>query len=137
MTVKIPEPIALVIAALRSDKYNQTIGTLEDESGFCCLGVIGKVGEACGIRIDPQEFDSLNRLAGNDFINLPDIQEWVNFCGSEGNFENAAADFRDYIPQGGCKADSLMEMNDTYNFTFAQIADFIEDNWQILVKEPI
>jgi hypothetical protein len=27
--------------------------------------------------------------------------------------------------------------NDTYNFTFAQIADFIEDNWQILVKEPI
>ena len=137
MTVKIPEPIALVIAALRSDKYNQTNGTLEDIRGFCCLGLIVKVGEANGIYVEPEEFDEQDRLYGADLANFRNIEEWINFETDVGDFENEAAVFRRDIPEGGCKSRSLMEMNDTYNFTFNQIADFIEDNWQILVKEPV
>ena len=31
------------IKALRSGKYKQTVGSLQDENGFCCLGIACKV----------------------------------------------------------------------------------------------
>lgn len=39
-----------LIAALRSGKYKQTIGTLKDSKGYCCLGVASKLfSDAYGI----------------------------------------------------------------------------------------
>lgn len=37
------------VAALRSGKYSQTEGSLRDEIGYCCLGVLCELLEARGI----------------------------------------------------------------------------------------
>lgn len=41
VTIRMPkELLAKWLAALRSGEYPQTIGSLRDSNGFCCLGVL-------------------------------------------------------------------------------------------------
>lgn len=42
----------LWVAALRSDKYQQTTGALRNEVGYCCLGVLCEVAIEAGVEID-------------------------------------------------------------------------------------
>ena len=55
---------------------------------------------------------------------------------NNGDFEVSNVTFRDEVKYkvNHLTVHSLTELNDTLEFTFDEIADFIEDNWQHLLK---
>jgi hypothetical protein len=116
------ENMKKVLVALRSGEYTQTIGALQNEGGYCCLGVMCLVyeketGEAVR-RLKP-----VRRLKHqvNDYIlggNLnphKEVKEWVGLKTGMGSFDTTVS-YRH----------SLTALNDNENYTFLQIADFIE-----------
>lgn len=94
------------VKALRSGNYKQTIGGLQDERGFCCLGV------ACDIFIPKNRQHRKNSfLVGG----MPDSQEsspvWL---------ETISDDLNGRFKVG------FDDLNDTFEFSFDEIADIIE-----------
>jgi hypothetical protein len=128
---EIPESISLILEALRSGNYKQTSGSLQDSSGFCCLGVVVKVVQS---KISEKEKIPTYELEGGDLKNFPSVLKFINFLTPDGAFTNSKAIFREELGIKNCRARSLVNLNDDYNLTFLQIADFIEDNWKILTR---
>jgi hypothetical protein len=106
------------IAALRSGKYPQARGALQDSDGFCCLGV------ACDL-YDPSLWVTDDTL--------PDKGRWVYGVGRErSGFELPESIAGAYLLRDGCgqlrigdEHTSLMSLNDD-GLAFAEIADVIE-----------
>ena len=94
--------------ALRSGLYEQTVEALQDENGFCCLGVMCMVYEKeTGIELVR---DNKGFIYGGDLNDQEGVREWVGLVKDS----------------GASKAnDSLVHLNDE-GHTFAAIADFIE-----------
>jgi hypothetical protein len=101
------EELRVWIAALRSGKYSQTRGRLQNENGYCCLGVACKVL----IPIEKQILSSTGFLVGGMPKHQQDAPEWLN-------------QIDDDVKQK--KGQSLTELNDYNKFTFSQIADLLE-----------
>jgi len=107
--IKIPtKKIQQWTIALRSGAYPQTRGKLQDDDGYCCLGV------ACDVFI-PREKLRIN--LENDFIigtmptNQPNAPIWLKRISESFN----------YITEL-----ELYELNDDHKFTFDEIADLLE-----------
>ena len=100
----------LWVDALRSGEYNQTTHQLEDKEGYCCLGVLCKVGEKEGIPVDT---DSSGELEGVDLTEQVDILEWSGTS----QFDQSGAQ------------NILIGMNDDGK-TFEEIADHIDNHWE-------
>ncbi len=99
------------IEALRSGKYKQTKGTLKDETGFCCLGVL------CDLHVK-NEWGGLfeDRSFGRSTSLPPEIIEWAGMRTPIGDFSGT----RD-----------LTQCNDGdegKRLSFKQIANIIEHN---------
>lgn len=100
--------------ALRSGKYSQTIGTLQDSNGYCCLGV------ACKIFIP----ESKQRIKEDEMLYgyLPDelfySPKWLKAIDS-----NFGEDSR---TNPKSKNISLSDLNDSRGFSFDEIADVLE-----------
>lgn len=100
------------IKALRSGKYNQTTGSLQDDSGYCCLGV------ACVTLIPKknlklESFKGDNMLQGTNSKDQPNAPEWLKNIQEKWRLK-----FGDeYSPMG---------LNDTAKYTFDEIADCLE-----------
>ena len=104
-----------VIVALRSGRFTQGREMLETPEGnLCCLGVMCKVYQE---EMEPEK--SQGRLNGGCLNGRKEVQEWVGLTDQEGETE---------------KAHSLIELNDTYDYTFKQIADYIESEPKGLLK---
>jgi hypothetical protein len=102
----------LVLKALRSGEYKQTKGTLEDNNGHCCLGVMCDVYQKdTGISVDCRPNGSIN---GGSLSQHTAVQEWVGLRNDHGGFTGKHKD-----------TVSLAGLNDSGS-TFSQIADFIE-----------
>lgn len=137
------EKADLLVAALRSDEYTQgrsRLAQLDKESGkwkHCCLGVASeeaaKAG-VCKIRLDLHEgersySDNDSENSSYEGIVLPDsVQDWFGFRSSGGTHQNH-------------KREALYVLNDGINdgddnigssLTFAEIADYIEAEWESL-----
>jgi hypothetical protein len=104
------------VKALRSGKYDQTTETLEKDGAYCCLGVLCVVAGQ-DIPDDANDLDSYEYESGEDDedeILLFDMRPFRDQCGL------------------GTAPDSLqnklVKMNDDENKTFAEIADWIEQN---------
>jgi hypothetical protein len=94
--------------ALRSGLYEQTVETLQDEIGFCCLGVMCMVYEKeTGIKL---ERDRKGFIYGEDLSHQEGVREWAGLQHSDGESKDKS---------------SLIQLNDE-GHTFAAIADFIE-----------
>lgn len=100
-----PEIKAKWIEALRSGKYQQTAGTLRNNDGFCCLGVLcdvmGSTWDEHGTAESP-----------------------------DGRFRSAyllAHELKDAIGLSDFRQSILFEMNDCGK-SFPEIADYIEAN---------
>ena len=115
----IPKPIRLWVEALRSGKYKQTTTTLEDEDGLCCLGVACRTAQNNGIHVKEQ-FN--NHLVGASFQDQPETLKWLNLATNNGSSSILINP-------------SLTALNDKENFTFLEIADYIEKYWKNLVRE--
>ena len=100
------------VKALRSEKYNQTRGTLQDSRGYCCLGV------ACKELIPENKLSFLNGIMWGE---LPGEQN----CAPEWLIEiDDLVSYKSGHP--------LTSMNDEYCFSFDQIAEILED---LFIKE--
>jgi hypothetical protein len=98
-----------VLVALRSGGYKQARGRLQNTGGFCCLGVMCDVYEKeTGNRL---ERTPSGLLYGTSLISHVGVREWVGLKANRGwNDTN----------------ESLVEINDRTDSSFAYIADFIE-----------
>jgi hypothetical protein len=104
-----PEIKAIWIAALRNGEYTQTTGTLRNDQGYCCLGVLCDLHAKAGLgEWEDTAYDNTVDL-------LPDIVAlWAG--------TNECPDVNDI---------ALVDLNDGVNgYTqrdFKQIADLIEE----------
>lgn len=92
------------IEALRSGKYKQGIGFLNNNGKYCCLGVLC---EAMGVVGDPT-VDGIVGYGGCFKVLNPDVLRKSGLRHVE--------------------CDDLIEMNDTERQPFTKIADYIEEN---------
>jgi len=98
------------VKALRSGKYKQTTCTLQDEEGFCCLGVGCVVfEEETGIPLPTNKNGFYND--GNLSSDFTVVKDWLGLSSDEGRFGTDS---------------SLVKLNDNCGFSFEQIADVIE-----------
>ena len=110
------------LEALRSGEYKQTTENLQDNNGFCCLGVL------CDLHAKERGMDWV-RLNDNyelygEAQTLPlSVQEWAGLD----NDVVGMVDF-EYERDGVMyvTSESLPELNDTWDKNFNEIADLIE-----------
>jgi hypothetical protein len=107
------EELKIWINTLRSGEFQQTTGALQDENGYCCLGV------ACKVLIpkEKQKFNDLGFLFGGTPDKQPNAPEWLKEINS--NY----AHFHSKINK------CIAELNDHEKFSFAQIADILEKTY--------
>lgn len=126
------------ITALRSDEYQQCTGQLRDTNGangYCCLGVLTDLyvkSEGTG--------DSGEWTEGGTFVYTDD----AGYERSEGfsvpNPVMAWAGLRTSDPvttgndpySGECESKYATALNDDELWSFHQIAEWVEDNWETL-----
>lgn len=110
------------VDALRSGEYKQTTETLQDEYGYCCLGVACKVAEQNGINVNTDEDNG--DISGDSLFSQQDVKNWLGLYDNEGLFETTPSK---------CY---LTTLNDTEGLDFDEIADYIEKYSHILFTEP-
>jgi hypothetical protein len=99
--------IALWLKALRSGKYEQTVGVLKDDAGYCCLGVLCDLAAKDGGQ-QFHKFDEYN-------------QEFY-----DGEALDPPHEMSKYLGLSSYHRGRLILMNDIEGKSFAQIADYIE-----------
>lgn len=117
------------VNALRSGDFTQTIEYLQDDGGYCCLGVLCELAVKSGAIPKPNEPNEdflkgqIRRYGVGESIEdqvLPrQVMLWAGISSSGGKFENSEGAF------------DLTELNDNGN-SFEEIADIIEANWGAL-----
>jgi hypothetical protein len=116
------------VAALRSGEYEQGRGQLREGKSFCCLGVLCDIyqkEQGKGHWQDLQEnglYEFADDEIGLDWSEvLPDhVMEWAGMCTTAGTFAM------------GEEFNTLVELNDDDGSSFPQIADTIEQKWEVL-----
>jgi hypothetical protein len=109
------------VAELRSGKYRQTMNRLEDNQGMCCLGV------AASIFIPETREPREGRCFAYDNHTgeaPPILQRILRLRGSTGEYDDGRS--------GSC----LTSLNDDDQLSFAEIADFIEQNPTLVFVQP-
>ena len=112
------------VKALRSGEYTQGTDRLQSSYGFCCLGVLCKVGELEGVEVIKNEH--IGQIEGSELISQEAIKEWsgikTNTCESY------------VIPTKTNKINqrNLAYLNDSGEYDFNKIADLIEEHWEQL-----
>ena len=107
----------LWVAALRSGEYDQSVSVLQDEFGYCCLGVLCEVGKKHGVKLIKRTGDSfLGAIYGSDLIYGGDLSD------------------QDEVEKwsGVAEDEHLVRMNDDLGKGFDEIADYIDQNWKSL-----
>lgn len=103
-TKKDKEQVIKWLAALRSGKYKQSKEVLQSIDGYCCLGV------ACKVLI-PKSKMTFNGKSGLMSGSMPVTQEFA---------PDWLVQINGYLPT------RLTNLNDIDNYTFSQIADYVE-----------
>jgi len=108
------------VAALRSKRWKKTHGTLKDEHGNCCLGVLCEVLDKKPMyrTNGAYEFDGFTATLPQDVRQRAQIKT------------GEAAPYR-RVTIDGATFHSLADANDG-GCTFEQIADWIEEHWEEL-----
>lgn len=136
------------VSELRSGKYQQTTGYLQNENGFCCLGVLCDMAVAADVipaptvregsvydvrRYGPQDAtamppDEVNAWAGVTWGTAYDVatpEKFYDKISGRINMTNAPDDELIPVPE----MVGLTALNDVYGANFNDIADAIEAQW--------
>lgn len=111
--------------ALESGKYKQGKFLLNSPEGFCCLGVLCEIAVEDGVveKIDPDgsgytRYHAPGNPNNYDTAFLPDaVVEWAGVGHSNIAFDVDLEGSGGWVTASG--------LNDTYNYTFAEIAELI------------
>ena len=127
----------LWLTALRSGEYQQGKGALvhrgqgQGQDQFCCLGVLCDLAEKAGVvRRNPSGYPYGSDSYGEDrdIGGLPaEVMLWsgISFCEGELSEPVPNPDPISNLVENGR---TLIVLNDTFNYTFEQIANVIESN---------
>jgi hypothetical protein len=112
----------LWVAALRSGDYQQTTLQLRDVDGFCCLGVLcdlhaKQTGQ--GKWSSDGYYNTGDETDG--VIPTPEVSAWAGL-----------GDRSPCVSVDGHGTDLITALNDDDGYTFMQIADLIESQWETL-----
>jgi hypothetical protein len=108
------------ITALRSDKYEQGKDRLCRDGKFCCLGVLCELAVEASV-CEKKEcitgiYYGIGSYINNQVLPIP-VMMWTNINNPQG-----------LVPS---KNNTLACLNDN-GTTFSEIANIIEQNWQVL-----
>lgn len=125
------ENVAKLVAALRSGEYKQATLKLRRDEGYCCLGV------ACDVsKLGKWEKGEYWHYVINDGVEV--LESEMNLLPktvAESLDIKEGGLFRYYYPNGREFMQwSLTELNDSYQFTFSQIADILESECLVFLK---
>lgn len=118
----IKEKAMELVAALRSGEYKQAKNRLKTADGYCCLGV------ACilaGCVFTEEDGDFITE-DNNGAVPPQRVRDAFGFFNSNGSRRDPRE-----LTIGGRHYSCLTEANDG-GATFAEIADYIEANWEAL-----
>lgn len=101
------------VKALRSGKYKQTTGKLKYDNAYCCLGVLCDISN-----ISEWESNGINETYLTNSSTPPLVVKI--YAGINNSMK------------GINKLGELIRMNDSHNYNFKQIADYIEQNYESL-----
>lgn len=120
--MKPSEVLAAWVEALEGEQYEQGAYVLHEGDEFCCLGVLCELGRVHGVvhevtvhdedRAGPRDLQRLPQLFrydGEEVFPPPAVQEWSGL-----NREQMLG---------------LVEMNDSGEYSFAEIAQYIRKNY--------
>jgi hypothetical protein len=118
MTQKLTPNQTKWIAALRSGKYEQTVGKLHDSGGYCCLGVAAKefVSDSVKVVVDADGIGTYDGDNAEAPLYVVDALGLFNVCGGS-------------LGHG----EALTEINDN-GATFNRIADLLESDPSMYFK---
>jgi hypothetical protein len=110
------------LRALRSGKFKQTTGVLQNANGYCCLGVACELALKAGIITKKEEQPETKATPAYftfgskpESLVLPEkVRLWLGLADNEGHFTT----------DGAGVSESLTNLNDTGK-TFEAIADII------------
>jgi hypothetical protein len=108
------------LAALRSGEYTQTSGSLRDNDGHCCLGVLCDVIDHTAWVDDFDESDD----KVSSYFQLPTRYNPNN--GTVGGYFDH--DQLELLGITSVVQSKAMSMNDSKDFDFNAIADYLEEN---------
>lgn len=118
------ERIEKWVEALESGEYEQTTGALQDNHGFCCLGVLCDVAIREGLEVEVKSYcdcgDELcDSISYDEAVEvLPSsVQEWAGLTSCDPS-----------VGVDGDGKDSLAELNDA-GLSFPDIADLIRSEY--------
>lgn len=121
------------VAALRSGEYEQTTGFLQTKDGYCCLGVLCDLhqretgdGEWLPLGIGDAPHTQCYRDdlgVDGEYRPPPGVREWADM-------EDDPCVLARH-PDGSVEREELVSLNDD-GFSFAQLADLIEEQWESL-----
>lgn len=99
--------------ALESGVYDQTTGYLENQRGYCCLGVACKVAELHGV---PVKKDADGFILGDHLLYQTEVMEWLGLRSAVGSYreEECAPPLK------------LTNMNDSLRISFKSISKIIK-----------
>lgn len=111
------------VAALRSGKYKQTRGKLKSRNGaYCCLGVACTLVPDLVVAYRGGTY-YFGGEAGYEDATLPDeVAEWLGV-----DTTHSDVFLESPVTQGDETTQSLIHMNDNFEWSFEQIADAIEE----------
>ena len=113
-----PKIKKLWVAALRSGDYKKTTGTLRDDHGFCCLGVLCNLHAQAHPRIAKKQTDP-DVYLGESALLPEEVREWAGLKHDDGD---------EVIVRG--RNHTLPDLNDNGTsgkpWSFKEIADVIE-----------
>lgn len=118
-----PEVKEKWVAALRSGEHEQgTAGALNESGQLCCLGVLCEVAVKAGLEVNVWD-DGRNKMYDGQVAFLPiSVTNWAG-VDQLGRLPKSVP-----LPlEGSRPTNSLPVLNDSGSFSFAQIADIIEE----------
>lgn len=146
------------VDALLSGKLKQTQGFLSDNEhqAFCCLGVacelaIKEVKNDGILSVDPLDGEAHPRyysyekaesgtkyLSDHSNTNLPEgFVEYYKLYSSDGEFYGEDGERVYFRLQGNDRISCLIHLNDTLEWNFTQIGNFIRNHAEVIFKEPV
>lgn len=113
------------VKALRSGKYGQTTGTLQDKQGYCCLGVLCEIAPKSLVKKEE------NVIYGGHLGDQPKVKAWSGIKTTVGILEDE--DLATFNDKGVRTYDPTTSFSTfTESFTFEEIADIIQRHWKKL-----
>lgn len=110
------------VTALRSGAYKQGQGYLNNDGKFCCLGVLCDVAGVPRELAPTEDASKMYKYGGSPLVLYKNVQKAVGVRSTEG-----LAD----VEVRGVTYTSLADANDK-GVSFADFADWIEQNWEKL-----